>query len=123
MIAPGCYPINTVHVSWGDLGASVLKIEQPGKGDYGRWIDADSPGKYRLSFLMLNRNKESMTLNLKSETGKEIFKKLAAQYDVVFETFRPRVMDRLGLGYFVIKENQSKDCLLLRDRVWSKRAL
>ena len=87
----------------GDLGATVLKIEQPGIGDYGRWIDADSPGKYRLSFLMLNRNKESMTLNLKSEAGKDIFKKLAAQYDVVFETFRPGVMDRLGLGYSEIK--------------------
>lgn len=92
----------------GDLGAKVLKIEQPGKGDYGRWLDADSPGKYRLSFLMLNRNKESMTLNLKTGAGKDIFKKLASQYDVLFETFRPGVMDRLGLGYDAIKEVNPK---------------
>jgi len=57
---------------------------------------------------MVNRNKESMTLNLKTENGKEIFKKLAAKFDILFETFRPGVMDRLGLGYTAIKEVNPK---------------
>jgi len=87
-----------------DLGAEVLKIEEPGRGDYGRWADLQTPGKERLSFVMANRNKKSMVLNLKKEAGKRILKKLAGAYDVLFETFRPGVMDRLGLGYSVIRE-------------------
>jgi len=88
----------------GDLGAEVLKIEEPGRGDYGRWADLNTPGKERSDFVMANRNKKSMTLNLKTENGKKIFKKLAGQYDVLFETFRPGVMNRLGLGYETIKK-------------------
>ncbi|MFH1351415.1 MAG: CaiB/BaiF CoA-transferase family protein [Pseudomonadota bacterium] len=82
----------------GDLGAEVLKIEEPKIGDYGRWADG-SRSYESVAFLMANRNKKSMKLNLKHETGKEIFKKLAATYDVIIESFRPGVMDRLGLGY------------------------
>lgn len=92
----------------GDLGAEVLKIEEPGRGDYGRWADLNTPGKERGDFVMANRNKKSMTLNLKTETGKEIFKSLAGRYDVLFETFRPGVMDRLGLGYETIEKINPK---------------
>ncbi|MGA2467126.1 MAG: CaiB/BaiF CoA-transferase family protein [Thermodesulfobacteriota bacterium] len=92
----------------GDLGAEVLKVEEPGRGDYGRWVDSDNPGKERLVFAMANRNKKSLTLNLKEEAGKKIFKELAATYDVLFESFRPGVMDKLGLGYQVIKEINPK---------------
>jgi crotonobetainyl-CoA:carnitine CoA-transferase CaiB-like acyl-CoA transferase len=82
----------------GDLGAEVLKIEEPREGDYGRWGDASRTYE-STAFVMANRNKKSMKLNLKHERGKEIFKKLAASYDVLIESFRPGVMDRLGLGY------------------------
>jgi len=82
----------------GDLGAEVLKIEEPRVGDYGRWEDT-SRTEERVSFMMTNRNKKSMKLNLKRETGKDIFKQLAASYDVLIESFRPGVMDGLGLGY------------------------
>lgn len=87
----------------GDLGAEVLKIEEPKEGDYGRW--GDSARSYESQvFVMANRNKKSMKLNLKHETGKEILKKLASTYDVLLESFRPGVMDRLGLGYKEIQK-------------------
>ena len=79
----------------GDLGAEVLKVEEPREGDYGRW--GDGARTYESdAFVMANRNKKSMKLNLKHEKGKEILKKLAVEYDVLVESFRPGVMDRLG---------------------------
>ena len=86
-----------------DLGAQVLKVEEPGRGDYQRSFPpmgkADSG-----TFLLCNRNKQSITLNLKSEEGKAVFRKLAADADVVVEGFRPGVMKRLGLDYESLKE-------------------
>ena len=81
-----------------DLGAEVLKIEEPRQGDYGRWADGDRAYESD-AFVMTNRNKRSMKLNLKHEKGREIFKRLAVEYDVLVESFRPGVMARLGLGY------------------------
>ena len=81
-----------------DYGADVLKIEVPGEGDYLRsW----TPLVEGISafFLAVNRNKRSLTLNLKEEEGRELFKKLLLEYDVVLESFRPGVMERLGCGY------------------------
>jgi len=87
----------------GDLGALVIKIETPDKGDdfraTGPFIKGESVG-----FMSLNRNKKSITLNLQSEKGKEIFKKLVPHFDVVVENFRPGVMKKLGLEYKVLKE-------------------
>jgi crotonobetainyl-CoA:carnitine CoA-transferase CaiB-like acyl-CoA transferase len=88
-----------------DMGAEVLKVEDTSQGDYMRWMP---PMVNELSayFLLTNRNKKSMKLDLKAPKGKEIFLKLVKQYDVVLESFRPGVMDRLGLGYEVLrKEN------------------
>lgn len=81
-----------------DQGAEVIKIEQPGKGDYNRAF-APINKKESGSFLLLNRNKKSLTLNLKAEAGKEIFLKLVDTADVVLEGFRPGVMARLRLDY------------------------
>jgi len=89
----------------GDLGAEVLKIEEPREGDYGRWGDGDRTYASE-TFVMTNRNKKSMRLNLKHTKGRAIFKKLAAEYDVLVESFRPGVMARLGLGYEDIKQIQ-----------------
>ncbi|MCR5656419.1 MAG: CoA transferase [Butyrivibrio sp.] len=87
----------------GDFGADVIKIEVPGKGD-----DARGYGPYRngesMYYANLNRNKRGITLNLKSDEGKEIFKELVKKSDVVLENYRPGVMDKLGLGYEVLKE-------------------
>jgi crotonobetainyl-CoA:carnitine CoA-transferase CaiB-like acyl-CoA transferase len=85
-----------------DLGAEVIKIEEPGFGDYIRWIPPLVHGKsYR--FLVLNRNKKSVTLDLKTPEGREIFLKLAAKSDVVLESFRPGVAKRLRIGYDELK--------------------
>lgn len=91
----------------GDLGAEVIKIEEPGKGDYIRW----SPpmiGNNSAAHWVLNRNKKSVTLNLKSPEGPPVLLKLAESADVVVEGFRPGVMDRLGVGYDEIRKVNPK---------------
>lgn len=83
----------------GDMGADVIKIEEPGNGDDSRgWapIVADGLSSY---FLGVNRNKRSLALNLKSPDGPEVLRRLAATADVLVENFRPGTLDRLGLGY------------------------
>jgi formyl-CoA transferase len=97
-------PFATLHLAL--LGAEVIKIENPADGDLARKLG--SVPKYNqmlmgTSFLAQNANKKSITLNLKSPAGKEIFRKLAATADVVVENFRPDVMKRLGLGYDDLK--------------------
>lgn len=89
------------------LGADVIKVETPGKGDLARQLGADPAlsRKYMgVSFLAQNAGKRSVTANLKSEAGREILRRLVAQADVLVENFRPGVMDRLGLGYEVLKQ-------------------
>ncbi|MDL2286525.1 CoA transferase [Desulfococcaceae bacterium OttesenSCG-928-F15] len=81
-----------------DFGADVIKVEEPVSGDYIRWWPP-LVGKNSGIHVVLNRGKRSLTLNLKSPAGKEVFMKLARDADVVLESFRPGVMDRLGLGY------------------------
>ena len=90
-----------------DLGAEIIKIEQPEKGD-----DSRAYGPYKNGesayFMSLNRNKESITLNLKTLEGKEILKELVKKVDVLVENFRPGTMEKLGLGYEVLKEMNSR---------------
>jgi crotonobetainyl-CoA:carnitine CoA-transferase CaiB-like acyl-CoA transferase len=90
-----------------DHGARVLKLEAPGEGDYIRsWeprID-----NYSALFLAVNRNKKSLTLDLKTELGQEIFFRLVREYDVVLESFRPGVVSRLGIDYHRAKEVNEK---------------
>lgn len=86
-----------------DLGAEVLKVEEPGRGDYMRRIPPLLREEGAI-FLLLDRNKKSLTLNLRDEKGKEILLRLTQEYDVLFESFRPGTMDRLGLGYERLKE-------------------
>ena len=81
-----------------DYGAEVIKIEEPGNGDYIRWRTPAIEG-IGARHLTVNRNKKSVELNLKTAEGKQIFKQLAAEADVIIESFRPGVMQRLGLGY------------------------
>ena len=89
------------------LGADVIKVEVPGAGDLARQLGA-SPELNRknmgASFLAQNGGKRSITLNLKSEQGREAFRRLVAMSDALVENFRPGVMDRLGLGYAALKE-------------------
>jgi crotonobetainyl-CoA:carnitine CoA-transferase CaiB-like acyl-CoA transferase len=82
----------------GDMGAEVIKVEEPGKGDdTRRW--PPFVGGEATYFMAVNRNKHSITLNLKAPDGLALLKRLAARSDVVIENFRPGTMERLGLGY------------------------
>jgi len=82
----------------GDMGAEVIKVEEPGRGDDTRAWPPFAGGEATY-FMSVNRNKQSLTLNLKAPEGREILKKLVARSDVVLENFRPGTMERLGLGY------------------------
>lgn len=86
-----------------DMGAAVLKIEEPRGGDYARYYPPHV-GDVGAFFGAINRNKRSMTLNLKEAEGVELFHRLVQGADVVIESFRPGVMDRLGVGYEVLRE-------------------
>ena len=86
-----------------DLGAEVIKVEMPHKGDDSRYFGPFKNGK-SLYFLSLNREKKSISLNLKKQEGKNILKELVKKSDVLVENFRPGTMEKLGLGYEVLKE-------------------
>ena len=86
-----------------DLGAEVLKIEEPSQGDTMR-LREPFLKKESMQYLILNRNKRSLTLNLKIPKAKEIFYKLVATNDVILESFRPGVVQRLGIGYESVKK-------------------
>lgn len=90
-----------------DLGMEVLKVEDPEQGDYLRMIGPIRKND-SANFLALNRNKKSMILNLKVKEGKEIFYKLIQSYDIVLESFRPGVMERLGIGYQELKNGNPR---------------
>jgi crotonobetainyl-CoA:carnitine CoA-transferase CaiB-like acyl-CoA transferase len=85
----------------GDYGADVINIERPGTGEFERdcMVDKDLLGGESPYFLSMNRNKRSMTLNLKSEKSREIVRKLIARSDVIVTNFRPGVLDKLGFSF------------------------
>ncbi len=82
-----------------DMGADVIKIERPGSGDDTRRMGSRLAGGIAAGFLALNRNKRSIALDLRSDAGKAVFRRMAENADITVENFRPGVMDRLGLGY------------------------
>lgn len=86
-----------------DMGADVIKLEIPGRGDDSRQFPPFI-GEESMYYVNLNRGKKSITINLKTEEGKNIFKELIEQCDVLLENFRPGTMDKLGLGYEELKE-------------------
>ncbi|HEX8714774.1 MAG TPA: CaiB/BaiF CoA-transferase family protein [Solirubrobacteraceae bacterium] len=91
-----------------DFGAEVLKVEDTGMGDYIRWSPPYYDGAHESTrsalFLSLNRNKRSIRLDLKNERGREALLRLVREHDVVLESFRPGVLDRLGVGYERMRE-------------------
>ena len=86
-----------------DFGADVIKVEDTTGGDYMRWMPP-LVDEYSAMFHPINRNKRSLTLDLKNPLGREAFLRLAATADVVVESFRPGVMDRLGIGETALRE-------------------
>src|SRR3989304_2517070 len=92
-----------------DQGAAVIKVEQPGSGDTARGgaprITNERGEQQSGYFLRFNRNKRSLTLNLKSEAGRQIFRDLARGSDVLIENFRPGLLDEMGLGYDALSKD------------------
>ncbi|MGW4338050.1 CaiB/BaiF CoA transferase family protein [Rhodococcus koreensis] len=82
-----------------DLGADVVKVERPGTGDDTRRMSESADIEASHAFVAMNRNKRGIAVDLKSDAGQEVIRRLAADADVVVENFRPGAMDRLGLGY------------------------
>ncbi len=99
-------PSCTEALAW--LGAEVVKVENPRGGDPGRLSSSEDGKTDAYYFLVFNANKKSITCNLKSEQGIDLVKNLVKEADVFIENFAPGVIDRLGLGYDVIKEINPK---------------
>src|SRR6266700_2367466 len=95
-------PSATQLLAW--LGADVIKLEAPGTGDVTRGQLRDVPGADSLYFTMLNCNKRSITVNMKSPEGKKVFARLAREADILVENFGPGVMDRFGYAWEVLHE-------------------
>lgn len=92
----------TESLAW--LGADVIKVEEPTKGDQGRGASTDKPGIDSYYFLLLNANKRSVTCNLKDERGRALLRKLIEGGDVFIENFGPGVIERLGFGYEEVRK-------------------
>ena len=90
-------------MSLGDMGAEVIKVEEPGRGDDTRGWPPFANGEATY-FMSVNRNKKSLTLNMKAPEGQAILRRLIAKADVVIENFRPGTMERLGFGYDVLRK-------------------
>jgi hypothetical protein len=120
----------TQTLGW--LGADVIKIEEPKKGEPGRRANGTTPGKDSFYFLILNANKRGVTMNLKHPKGRELFLEMVKAADIVVENQGPGALERLGLGYDVLRAVQGlqefrHDCpghgwLVLRHRVARRSA-
>jgi crotonobetainyl-CoA:carnitine CoA-transferase CaiB-like acyl-CoA transferase len=92
----------------GDMGARVIKVEQPGRGDDTRGWGPPFVGRESAYFLSINRNKESLTLDLKQAGARQVLESLLDRADVIVENFRPGTMDRLGFGYDTVAKRRPR---------------
>ncbi len=92
----------TEMLAW--LGADVIKVESPKMGEQGRWLLTEKPGVDSYYFILLNANKRGITLNLKSDRGREMFLELVKSVDIVSENYSLGTLEGLGLGYDKLRE-------------------
>jgi alpha-methylacyl-CoA racemase len=121
-LLPG--PVATLHLA--DLGADVIKIEDAGAGDYARTMGPGADGTSWF-FRAVNRNKRAIRLDLKQAEGRTVLLRLVEQADILIESFRPGVMDRLGVGYATLRERNPRlvYCAITgygQDGPWALRA-
>ena len=100
LLLPG--PLCSMHL--GDMGAEVIKIEHPRKADMSRLFGSRLEGKESGYYLILNRNKKSLTLNIKRQEGRQILLQLLEDADILLEGFRPAALGKMGLGYEDLKQ-------------------
>jgi crotonobetainyl-CoA:carnitine CoA-transferase CaiB-like acyl-CoA transferase len=123
-LLPG--PVCTLHLA--DLGAEVIKIEDTGAGDYARTMGLGAaPGEDSFFFRIVNRNKRGLRLDLKQPAGVAVFLRLARDANVIVESFRPGVVEKLGVGYTAVKAINPKVvyCAITgygQDGPWRDRA-
>ena len=110
-----------------DFGADVVKVEDTGMGDYVRWAapqySGADPSAGGAMFLALNRGKRSVRIDLKTAGGREVLLRLARDADVLLESFRPGVMERLGVGWERLQRGEPAAGLLRRHRLRPGRAV
>ncbi len=94
-------PVGTMLL--GDMGANVIKVEEPARGDLARDLGNQFVNGESVQFMSQNRNKRSLRLDLKSAEGKAVFLRMAKTADVIVENFRPGTVDRLGIGYEAVR--------------------
>src|SRR6266849_3316168 len=92
----------------GDLGADVVKVEEPRTGDESRGFGPPFVGGESVYYLSINRNKRGCAIDLKSVAGKQLILQLAAAADVVLENFRPGTLEKLEIGYDALSQNNAK---------------
>ncbi|RLC58118.1 MAG: CoA transferase [Candidatus Cloacimonadota bacterium] len=90
-----------------ELGAEIIKVERPGDGDDARYYGPFKNGQ-SVYFISINRGKKSITINLKSPEGIKIIKEMVTEFDILIENFRPGTMEKLGIGYDILKEINPK---------------
>jgi crotonobetainyl-CoA:carnitine CoA-transferase CaiB-like acyl-CoA transferase len=90
-----------------NFGAEVIKVEEPARGDYARWLPPYIEGEGAV-FRIVNRGKKSVALDLKSEGGRAALVRLAESADIIVESFRPGTMERLGLGYDALRARNER---------------
>ena len=110
-------PSCTQILAW--LGADVVKLEAP-SGDVTRKQLRDIPGVDSLYFTMLNCNKRSITLNMKSAEGKRIFTELLPRFDILAENFGPGAIERMGFGWDELQRDQPAADLRLHQGFWRR---
>jgi crotonobetainyl-CoA:carnitine CoA-transferase CaiB-like acyl-CoA transferase len=103
----------------GDMGAEVAKIEQPNVGDDSRGWGPPFVGKESAYFLAINRNKKSLAIDMKTDQGVELVRRLASKADVLIENFRPGTMERFGLGEPELRGLNPRDLCFVR--FWRRR--
>ena len=111
----------TLTLAW--LGAEVIKVEEPTKGEQGRGASTDKKGVDSQYFMLLNANKRSVTANLKTDKGRAVLRGLIEKGDVFAENFAPGVIERLGFGYDVVREINPADHLRLGQGLWRRRPI
>ena len=112
---------STQALGW--LGAQIVKVEPPGRGEPGRRLGAGSDAVDSTYFITLNNNKRSLTLDLKSDGGREIFKQLVPKFDIVVENFTLGTMERLGIGYDTLKEIHPQLIYCTVKGLWHNRTV